>query len=92
MEAEVRHDGHRDEVDAEVQREHGEDLVAVDRLAALVDGEHAVAVAVERDSEVESLRGHEPLQGREVGRAAADVDVRAVGLAFRSCAPPRRAA
>ena len=27
-------------VDAEMEREHGEDLVAVDRVAALVDGEH----------------------------------------------------
>ena len=80
MESEVRHDGDGDEVDAEVECEHGEDLIAVDRLASLVDREHAVAVAVEGDPEVERLRGHEPLQGSEVGRAAADVDVRAVGL------------
>ena len=55
MEAEVRHHRHRDDVDAEGEREDGEDLVAVDDLAALVDREHAVAVAVEGDAEVESL-------------------------------------
>ncbi len=58
VEAEVRHrrDGHA--VDAEVEREDGEDLVAVDRLAALVDREHPVAVAVERDAEVETAGAH----------------------------------
>ena len=80
MESEVRHDGDGDEVDAQVEGEHGDDLIAVDRLASLVDGEHAVAVAVEGDPEVESLRGDEPLQGSKVGRAATDVDVRAIGL------------
>ena len=52
-------------VDAQMEREHGDDLIPVDRLAALVDGEHAVAVAVEGDPEVESLRDDEPLQGAE---------------------------
>ena len=33
VEAEVRHDGHRDDVDAERECEHGQDLVAVDDLA-----------------------------------------------------------
>ena len=42
----------RDGVDLEVEREDRDDLVAVDGLAVLVDGEHAVAVAVERDAEV----------------------------------------
>ena len=46
----------------------------------LVDREHAVAVAVERDPEVEAAVAHGLLEQREVGRAAADVDVRAVGL------------
>ena len=35
-----------------MEREHREDLVAVDRVAVAVDGEHPVAVAVERDAEV----------------------------------------
>ena len=55
VEAEVRHHRDGDEVDAEREREDREDLVAVERLAALVDGEHAIAVAVERDAEVETL-------------------------------------
>ena len=56
VEAEVRHLRDRDEVDAEVEREDRDDLVAVDELAALVDREHPVAVAVERDAEVEAAR------------------------------------
>ena len=54
VEAVVRHLRDRDEVDAEVEREDRDDAVAVDELAALVDREHAVAVAVERDPEVEA--------------------------------------
>ena len=55
VEPEIRHDRHGDDVDAEVECEHGNDLVSVDGLAALVDGEHPVAVAVECDTEVETL-------------------------------------
>ena len=63
MEAEVRHLRDRDEVDAEVEREDRDDPVAVDDLAALVDREHAVAVAVEGDPEVEAAaRDDRPLQ------------------------------
>ena len=58
VEAEVRHHRHRDDVDAEVEGEDGEDLVAVDGVAVAVDGEHAVAVAVEGDPEVEAARAH----------------------------------
>ena len=53
VEAEVRHHRHGHELDAERERQDREDLVAVDRLATLVDGEHAIPVAVERDTEVE---------------------------------------
>ena len=79
MEAEVRHHRHCDGVDLEVEREDRDDLIAVDGLAVLVDREHAVAVAVEGDAEVEAAVAHGLLQQREVGRAAADVDVVAVG-------------
>src|SRR5581483_4297510 len=75
VEAVIRHLGDGDHVDAEVQREDGEDLVAVERLAALVDCEHTVAVAVEGDPEVVAPADDELLQGHRVGRAAADVDV-----------------
>ena len=67
MEAEVRHHGHDDDVDAEGEGEDREDLVAVERLAALVHREHAVAVPVERDPEVELPPRNRPLQGREIG-------------------------
>src|SRR4249919_2336699 len=52
MEAQVRH--HRDgyELDTERERQDRQDLIAVERLAALVDGEHAVPVPVECDTEV----------------------------------------
>src|SRR5579862_6328210 len=66
-------------VDLLVEREDRDDLIAVDRLAVLVDGEHAITVAVERDAEVEASLAHGALQEREVGCAAADVDVRPVG-------------
>ena len=54
---EVRHHGHRDRVVAQraalvqVERGHRHDLVAVDELAVLVDRDHAVGVAVERETE-----------------------------------------
>ena len=67
VEAQVRHRRDRDELDAEIEREHGEDLVAVDRLAALVDREHPVAVAVERDPEVEPCSRR--LAGARAGRS-----------------------
>ena len=59
-----------------MEREHGDDLVTVHLLAALVDREHAVAVAVEGDAEVAAARRARPAQQREVGGAAAVVDVR----------------
>ena len=52
VEAEVRHLRDGDRVDAEVEGEDRDDLVAVDELSALVDREHPVAVAVEGDAEV----------------------------------------
>ena len=65
VEAEVRHHRDRDEVDVEVEREDRDDLVAVDQLAVLVDREHAVAVAVERDPEVEAELDDRALQQRQ---------------------------
>ena len=53
VEAEVRHHRDRDDVDAEREREDRQDLVAVDGLATLVHREHAVAVPVEGDTQVE---------------------------------------
>ena len=80
VEAEVRHLRNRDELDAEVKGEHRDDRVSVDDLPALVDREHPVAVAVECHAEVAAFAADGLLQQPEVGRAAADVDVRPVGL------------
>ena len=46
----------------------------------MVNSKHAVAVTVERDPEIEPLLDDRPLQRPQVGRAALDVDVVAVGL------------
>ena len=80
VEAEIRHHGDRYELDAELRRQDGEDLIPVHDLAHRVDREHPVAVAVERDSEVGSGVDDRPAQGGKVGRAAAFVDVRPVGI------------
>src|SRR5215831_17354995 len=76
VKAQVRHrrDGHR--INAEMEREHSEDLVAVERLSTLVDGKHPVAVAVERDAEIEASAAHDRGERSEIGSPAADVDVR----------------
>ena len=62
------------------QRQHGEDLVAVDDLPRVVDGQAAVGVAVEGDAGVGAVRDDGGLQRPEVGRAAPVVDVEAVGV------------
>ena len=63
----------------EVPGEDGDDEVAVDQGAASVDGQHAVAVAVEGQAQVEAVGPHDLLQRLEVGGAALGVDVAAVG-------------
>ena len=61
-------------------RDHGEQLVAVDQVALLVDDHDAVGVAVERDADVGAHLAH--LAGERLGRgrAAILVDVEAVRL------------
>ena len=84
--AEVRHHGDRDRVVAQhpalvpVERGHHHQLIAVDELAALVDREHAVRVAVEREAEIGAARPHRGLQLLRMRRAATGVDVPAVGI------------
>lgn len=53
-------------------------MVAVDDLALLVDAEAAVGVAIVRDAEVRAVLEDSLLQGLEMRRAAAVVDVRAI--------------
>jgi hypothetical protein len=78
VEAEVRHDRHRDAGHAAVQDREREQLVAVDDRAGAVDGEHAVAVAVEREADVVAVDARR--ERVDVGRADAVVDVAPVGL------------
>ena len=80
VEAEVRHHRDRDEVDAEVEREDGEDLVAVDDVAAPSTASIRSPSPSNATPRSSAALAHGLLQQREVGRAAADVDVRAVGL------------
>ena len=63
------------------QRDRGDDLVAVDHAAVAADRQHAVAVAVEREADVVAARADALDDQLGVRRAAAGVDVDAVGLA-----------
>ena len=63
-----------------VQRAHQHDRVAVHDLAAVIDQQAPVAVAVERDAEAVAARADRADQAVEVGRAAPQVDVPAVGI------------
>ena len=56
-----------------------EDEVAVDHVAALVDRDAAVGVAVVGKTHVEPLLNHVAAQAVDVGGTAVDVDVQAVG-------------
>ena len=80
VKAEVGHRGDGYPLHPEMEGEDREDLVAVDRLSALVDREHPVTVPVEGDPEVEVLLANDVGQRAEVGGAAADVDVRPVRI------------
>ena len=64
----------------QVGGEQGEQAVAVDNVAAGIDRDHPVGVAVEGQAQVSSLRDDSPGQLAGVGGAAVLVDVRAVGL------------
>jgi hypothetical protein len=80
VEAVVRHHRHRDARHAEVDGGERDQLVAVDDDAVAVDRQHAVAVAVEREARVVAAVAHGGGERLHVGRAAARVDVAAVGL------------
>ena len=60
--------------------DHGEQLVAVDQMAALVDDDDAVGIAIERDADVGAHFAHLAAQRFRRGRAAFLVDVEAVRL------------
>ena len=72
-EAEVAHHGRHDGVldqhalVAQREREHGEDLVAVDDVALVVDGQAPVGVAVEAEAGVGAVLDDRLLQGLRGG-------------------------
>ena len=84
LEAEIGHHGGDDAGLAETAvflpacGDDGEQLVAVDDLAVLVDDHHAVGVAIERDADIGAHLAHLAGDGAEVGRTAILIDVHAV--------------
>ena len=83
---EIRHHGRDDArlgkaaVVLPALRDHREQLVAVDQMAALVDQDDAVGVAVERDADVGAHLAHLAAQRLRRGRSAFLVDVESVGV------------
>ncbi len=63
-----------------IRGDHRHHLIAVDDLAALVDDEHAIGVAVERDADVGAHFAHFVHERRRRRRAHVAVDVEAVRL------------
>ena len=85
VEAEIGHHGDHHGVAGqlagplELRREHGEDLVAVERLAVAVHRQAAVGVAVEGEARVGAVLDDRRRQRLQVSGADARVDVVAVG-------------
>ena len=83
-EAEVRHDRGNNgllgqtAVLVHIAGAHVQDQVAVNHVAALVNGQAAVGVAVVGKAHIKAVLHHKALQLVDVGRAAIDVDVKAV--------------
>ena len=86
LQPEIRHHGGDDAglgepaVFLPALRDHREQLVAVDHMAALVDQDDPVGVAVERDADVGAHLAHLAAQRLRRGGAAFLVDVEAVRL------------
>ena len=86
LETEIRHHGGDDAglgepaVFLPALRDHREQLVAVDQMAALVDQDDAVGVAVERDADVGAHLAHLLAQRLRRGRSAFLVDVESVRI------------
>ena len=68
----------------EVEAEQEQHRVAVDDVAAMIDEDRAIAVAVERDAEPAAGGDDLAREPRRVRRAAREIDVAAVGLIRRA--------
>ena len=85
LEPDVAHDGRDDRVAAkpplalQLMAAHQQDRIAVDDLAAMIDEDRAIAVAVEGNAHRAAARHHQLRQLFRMGRSAAEVDVAAVG-------------
>ena len=66
-----------------IDRGDGEHLIAVDQLALLVDCDHAIGVAVERQADLCPRGGHRGAELLGVRGTARVVDVRAVGCSVQ---------
>ena len=86
LEPEVRH--HRRHHPAAAQlsarrqlrADQGHDLIAIDRLAVLIDHDQPVGIAIQRDPDIRAAGDHGFLDQCEVRRPAAVVDIDAVGI------------
>src|SRR5690606_1418739 len=64
----------------EVYRANGQNMVAVDDLAAVIGHDHAVTVAVQADADVGAVLGDGFAQALRVQSSGFVIDVEAVGL------------
>ena len=86
LQPEIRHHGGDDAglgepaVFLPALRDHRQQLVAVDQMAALIDQDDAIGVAVERDADIGAHLAHLAAQRFRRGGSAFLVDVESVGL------------
>src|SRR3569832_630970 len=86
FETEIRHHGRNDAGLGEpailfpALRDHGEELIAVDQMAALIDQDHTIGIAVERNADIDAQFAHLAAQRFRRRGAAFLVDVEAVGF------------
>ena len=64
-----------------IERDDADQLIAVDHLAALVDGDASIGVAIEGKAQVRLRVADDPRERLRSGGAAVEIDVDAVRLA-----------
>jgi hypothetical protein len=86
LETEIGHDGRHDAAAAQPScrpprfRDQRHQLVAIDDRAVLVDDQHPIGVAIQRDADIGADFMDLARQRDRVGRTAIEIDVGAVGL------------